>query len=115
MAFLRASLVGVSSARLAAARLAPHNTRTPTLIAYRLLSSSSRTQAVPVEPFRSQPKDYLPEPASPKSPSLQATFPGENKDPYHGGPSAIEKAVHLFFFTEILRGEWLATSSYLFI
>ena len=26
------------------------------------------------------------------------------EDPYKGGPSAIDKAVHLFFFTEIIRG-----------
>lgn len=25
-------------------------------------------------------------------------------NPYKGGPSAIDKAVHLFFFTEIIRG-----------
>lgn len=32
--------------------------------------------------------------------------PSSNTDvnPYKGGPSAIDKAVHLFFFTEILRG-----------
>ncbi|KAH8118724.1 NADH-quinone oxidoreductase [Phellopilus nigrolimitatus] len=28
-------------------------------------------------------------------------------NPYKGGPSAIDKAVHLFFFTEILRGMWI--------
>lgn len=30
--------------------------------------------------------------------------PGKDIDPYHGGQSAIDKAVHLFFFTEIIRG-----------
>src|SRR5262249_6095723 len=25
-------------------------------------------------------------------------------DPYRNGPSAIDKAVHIFFFTEIIRG-----------
>jgi hypothetical protein len=29
---------------------------------------------------------------------------GNELDPYAGGPSAISKAVHLFFFTEIIRG-----------
>jgi NADH dehydrogenase (ubiquinone) Fe-S protein 8 len=29
---------------------------------------------------------------------------GNELDPYKDGPSAIDKAVHLFFFTEILRG-----------
>jgi hypothetical protein len=30
--------------------------------------------------------------------------PGRDYDPYKDGPSALSKAVHLFFFTEILRG-----------
>jgi len=29
---------------------------------------------------------------------------GVYEDPYKGGPSAIDKAVHIFFFTEIMRG-----------
>lgn len=29
---------------------------------------------------------------------------GRELDPYKGGPSALNKAVHLFFFTEIIRG-----------
>jgi hypothetical protein len=104
MAFLNASLVGVSSARLAAARLAARTTPTSTLIARRLLSSSSAARAAHVDPSRPQHKDYLPEPSAPKSPSMSAAYPGEDTNPYHGGPSAIEKAVHLFFFTEIVRG-----------
>lgn len=31
--------------------------------------------------------------------------PDKHTDSYKGGPSAIDKAVHLFFFTEILRGK----------
>ena len=30
-------------------------------------------------------------------------------NPYKAGPSAIDKAVHLFFFTEIVRGVLLIT------
>jgi NADH dehydrogenase (ubiquinone) Fe-S protein 8 len=30
--------------------------------------------------------------------------PGKYINPYEGGPSALEKAAHLFFFTEIVRG-----------
>lgn len=33
-----------------------------------------------------------------------STTSNTNVNPYKGGPSAIDKAVHLFFFTEILRG-----------
>lgn len=107
MSFLKASLVGVSSARLAAARLATRNTPTSTLIARRLLSSSSCSKAEHVHPPRSQTNDYLPPENHARSPSLDAKFPGEVDDPYHGGPSAIEKAVHLFFFTEIVRGTYV--------
>ncbi|KAM6496078.1 NADH-ubiquinone oxidoreductase 23 kDa subunit [Amanita muscaria] len=32
---------------------------------------------------------------------------GSEVDPYKDGPSALDKAVHLFFFTEIIRGMWV--------
>jgi len=112
MAFLRASLVGVASAKLAVTGLATRSTPTSMLIANRLLSTSSRTQAQPVDPGRPQSKGHLPDPITTRSPSITATFPGENKDPYHGGPSAIEKAVHLFFFTEIVRGMWIVLEQF---
>ncbi|CAK5262485.1 unnamed protein product [Mycena citricolor] len=32
---------------------------------------------------------------------------GNELDAYAGGPSAVDKAVHLFFFTEIIRGMWI--------
>ncbi|THH22124.1 hypothetical protein EUX98_g8252 [Antrodiella citrinella] len=37
---------------------------------------------------------------------------GDDINPYKGGPSAIEKAVHLFFFTEILRGMWIVLEQF---
>lgn len=51
-------------------------------------------------------------PQSIKSPSLGTGTltakdePDKDFDPYKNGPSAIDKAVHLFFFTEIIRGIW---------
>jgi len=33
-------------------------------------------------------------------------------NPYKGGPSAISKAVHLFFFTEIIRGMWIVLENF---
>ncbi|TDL29842.1 NADH-quinone oxidoreductase [Rickenella mellea] len=33
-------------------------------------------------------------------------------NPYKGGPSAIDKAVHLFFFTEIIRGMWIVLEQF---
>ena len=93
MAILRQLLV---ASRPLATRLA--TSRPSVLAASRLLSTSSRQQAQHVEPTN------LLQPNKPKSPPLQTAFSGQYKDPYAGGPSAIEKAVHLFFFTEILRG-----------
>ncbi|KAJ7284079.1 Ndufs8, NADH:ubiquinone oxidoreductase 23 kd subunit [Mycena rebaudengoi] len=37
---------------------------------------------------------------------------GNELDPYKGGQSAIDKAVHLFFFTEIIRGMWIVLENY---
>ncbi|KAI9574783.1 Ndufs8, NADH:ubiquinone oxidoreductase 23 kd subunit [Boletus coccyginus] len=38
--------------------------------------------------------------------------PDKHTDSYKGGPSAIDKAVHLFFFTEILRGMWIVMENF---
>jgi NADH dehydrogenase (ubiquinone) Fe-S protein 8 len=38
--------------------------------------------------------------------------PGKDIDPYKGGQSAIDKAVHLFFFTEIIRGMWIVLENF---
>ncbi|KIO17787.1 hypothetical protein M407DRAFT_167631, partial [Tulasnella calospora MUT 4182] len=45
--------------------------------------------------------------ASAKSPSAAA-----NVDPYAGQPSAIDKAMQLFFFTEIVRGMWIVLEQF---
>jgi hypothetical protein len=81
------------SARLTQARLSSRQT----LLVYRTFASSStRLQATPVEdqkivkPVEQHPFKYTPV--------------SDAEDPYKGGPSAIDKAVHLFFFTEIVRG-----------
>ncbi len=37
-------------------------------------------------------------------PAVEYDAQGLEVNPYRNGPSAIDKAVHLFFFTEILRG-----------
>ena len=40
------------------------------------------------------------------APSLPREYDahGNELNPYRNGPSALDKAVHLFFFTEIIRG-----------
>ncbi|PPQ78224.1 hypothetical protein CVT25_015543 [Psilocybe cyanescens] len=37
---------------------------------------------------------------------------GNQVNPYRDGPSALDKAVHLFFFTEIIRGMWIVLENF---
>jgi len=37
---------------------------------------------------------------------------GNTLNPYRYGPSALDKAVHLFFFTEIIRGMWIVLENF---
>ncbi|KAF8812217.1 Ndufs8, NADH:ubiquinone oxidoreductase 23 kd subunit [Phlegmacium glaucopus] len=37
---------------------------------------------------------------------------GNELNPYRNGPSALDKAVHLFFFTEIIRGMWIVLEQF---
>jgi len=37
---------------------------------------------------------------------------GNELNPYRNGPSALTKAVHLFFFTEIIRGMWIVVENF---
>ena len=102
------SLVRTRLAIRAAPRL-----RTPTrlnsgyssLIAYRLLSTTARRSHA--EPVNIKHRDAIPNHrVDPPHPHGTATYDsGKELNPYKGGPSAIDKAVHLFFFTEIIRGE----------
>lgn len=89
------------SARLAQAQLSSRQT----LLVYRTFASSSaRLQATPVEeqkivkPTEQHPYKYTPI--------------SDPEDPYKGGQSAIDKAVHLFFFTEIIRGMWIVLEQF---
>lgn len=103
MSFARALVAAGPSTRLAAGRVTASRSLA---LAYRWHSTTPRLQQA--EPLK--PKDHL-EPGPPiRSPSSKtASFTaadeaGKDYDPYKDGPSAIEKAVHLFFFTEIIRG-----------
>ncbi|PFH51301.1 hypothetical protein AMATHDRAFT_75029 [Amanita thiersii Skay4041] len=63
--------------------------------ARRLLSSSTS--------YRAQP--------SPHHHSAAVTN-AKDIDPYKDGPSALDKAVHIFFFTEIIRGMWVVLENF---
>ncbi|KAF9651064.1 NADH-quinone oxidoreductase [Thelephora ganbajun] len=89
------------SARLTQAQLSSRQTL---LVCRTFASSSARLQAILVEgqkvvkPVDQQPYKY--------------TTVSDLEDPYKGGPSAIDKAVHLFFFTEIIRGMWIVLEQF---
>jgi len=83
--------------------------RSATLIATRLHSTTPSRRAEPAP-------DYLAT-AGTRSPrntgNLDANAePDKYVNPYKDGPSAIDKAVHLFFFTEILRGMWIVLENF---
>lgn len=98
MAFARRPPLGLSTRLL----LSP-TTSTPSLhlVALRQFSTSRRTlQAQPVH-------DSVNHVSSPRLGSgVYSTKeePDKYVNPYAGGPSALEKAAHIFFFTEIVRG-----------
>ncbi|PIL37351.1 transporter [Ganoderma sinense ZZ0214-1] len=115
MSFARALVAAGPSTRLAAGRVTASRSLA---LAYRWHSTTPRLQQA--EPLKH--KDHL-EPGPPiRSPSSKtASFtaadePGKDYDPYKDGPSAIDKAVHLFFFTEIIRGHgvgmWLVLEQF---
>ncbi|KAI0660775.1 NADH dehydrogenase Fe-S protein 8 [Cubamyces menziesii] len=104
MSFVRALVAAGPSARLAAGRV----TASRFALAHRWHSTS---------PHHSHKhKDYLEPEAPVRSPGVHvytaADEPGKDYDPYKDGPSAIDKAVHLFFFTEIIRGMWIVMEQF---
>ncbi|KAI1796169.1 NADH-quinone oxidoreductase [Ganoderma leucocontextum] len=114
MSFARALVAAGPSARLAAGRVTASRSLT---LAYRWHSTTPRLQQV--DPLASnKPKDHLAPGPPIRSPSSRAATytaadePGKDYDPYKDGPSAIDKAVHLFFFTEIIRGMWLVLEQF---
>ncbi|EPS96005.1 NADH-ubiquinone oxidoreductase [Fomitopsis schrenkii] len=116
MSLLRALVTAGPSARVVATRVAAP--RTSALLACRLISTSPCRHAVDPHAKRSEPHDYLPELIEPRSPGIKTAMytaadePGTDFDPYKDGPSAIDKAVHLFFFTEIIRGMWIVMEQF---
>ncbi|EIW61661.1 NADH dehydrogenase Fe-S protein 8 [Trametes versicolor FP-101664 SS1] len=107
MSFVRALVAAGPSARLAAGRVtASHIT-----LAYRWHSTGPRDPLL-----NSQPKTPLEAEAPIRSPPVKtysaADEVGKDYDPYKDGPSAIDKAVHLFFFTEIIRGMWIVMEQF---
>ncbi|EIW82285.1 NADH-quinone oxidoreductase [Coniophora puteana RWD-64-598 SS2] len=93
--------------------VSPHAQLRASALAFRQLSTTRRALAEPVEQ-----RGRFEGPTAIKSPSLgsggltAADEPGKDVNPYKDGPSAIDKAVHMFFFTEILRGKMFRSEPY---
>ncbi|KDQ29526.1 hypothetical protein PLEOSDRAFT_1055514 [Pleurotus ostreatus PC15] len=83
------------------------------LVARRLLSSTAPARAEPIhhhDPLMSDLEAKVHRKKHEHPHLFDAK--GNEIDPYKGGPSAIDKAVHLFFFTEIIRGMWVVLEQF---
>ncbi|TFK55603.1 Ndufs8, NADH:ubiquinone oxidoreductase 23 kd subunit [Heliocybe sulcata] len=108
MSFSRSyAALGLSNRLVIARTLASR--RSATLIATRLHSTTPSRRAEPVPDHLAMPPTRSP----PDTGNLMAhNEPDKHIDPYKNGPGAIDKAVHIFFFTEILRGMWIVLEQF---
>ncbi|KAI9447907.1 NADH-quinone oxidoreductase [Lactarius indigo] len=98
MALARRPYLGLATRLL----LSPTTSTPPiSLVVRRHLSTSRRT--LQAQPAHNHGHDHV------TSPQFGT---GKYVNPYEGGPSALEKAAHLFFFTEIVRGMWLVLEQF---
>jgi NADH dehydrogenase (ubiquinone) Fe-S protein 8 len=94
MSFARPAL-GLSARLIAARRTATHSP----LVYHRLLSSTPRRLlASPIG------ESNVKSPPLGQGSASAAEEPGKDFNPYKDGPGALDKAVHLFFLTEIMKG-----------
>ncbi|KAG6903401.1 hypothetical protein C0995_005424 [Termitomyces sp. Mi166 len=86
------------------------------ILAHRLLSTSPALRAKHTHPPNSYNdlKSDLSQHLNHHAPSPEPVYDahGNEINPYQDGPSAIDKAVHLFFFTEIIRGMWIVLENF---
>jgi len=74
-------------------------------------------RTLPIRSFTTTPRRLQAEPVHdhhhpPRNPHQAAAELKAEVNPYKGGQSAIDKAVHLLFFTEILRGMWIVLEQF---
>ncbi|KAG5654608.1 hypothetical protein H0H81_011583 [Sphagnurus paluster] len=89
------------------------------ILTHRLLSTSARALAQHAQgPATSTSHDGLSSAVGERShrhgtaPEPKFDSYGRELNPYENGPTSIDKAVHLFFFTEILRGMWIVLENF---
>lgn len=100
--YSRLSLVVGLQPRIAVA--ARHSFPCSLLVSRRLISNSTCSHSE--HPSRSSSLSSGINDRTSHAPSLPREYDahGNELNPYRNGPSALDKAVHLFFFTEIIRG-----------
>ncbi|KAG6842054.1 hypothetical protein C0991_003580 [Blastosporella zonata] len=111
MNFLRPRLVVGLQPRIL---IAPRSTSVRAAItAHRLLSTSAVLRAIPPNSYHAL-QSGLEARGHGHNPAPEPIFDAHGKelDPYQNGPSSLDKAVHLFFFTEILRGMWIVFENF---
>ncbi|KAI0335689.1 NADH dehydrogenase Fe-S protein 8 [Cubamyces sp. BRFM 1775] len=108
MSFVRALVAAGPSARLAAGRV----TASRFALAHRWHSTGSPRDPLLAEKHKQHIDSVPPIRSPPARMYTAADEPGKDYDPYKDGPSAIDKAVHLFFFTEIIRGMWIVLEQF---
>lgn len=103
MAFARSRLLVGLQPYMRATNAHPH--LRATLQTHRLLSSSScsHAQHAPANQNHASNTGEHSHRHNHTAPLVQDAE-GREVDPYKDGPSALDKAVHIFFFTEIVRG-----------
>ncbi|KAI9513265.1 NADH-quinone oxidoreductase [Russula earlei] len=107
MAFARRVPLGLSTRLLLSPTI---STQSLSLVALRHVSTSRRTlQAQPTHDHSHNSNNHIKVGTDIYSASAE---PDNYVNPYAGGPSALEKAAHLFFFTEIARGMWLVLEQF---
>ncbi|KAG5648846.1 hypothetical protein DXG03_000195 [Asterophora parasitica] len=96
-----------------------HNSVRSAILAHRLLSTSTRALAQHAQgPATTDSHDGLhsalsgDRPHRHSSPAPKYDSHGNELNPYQDGPTSLDKAVHLFFFTEILRGMWIVLENF---
>ncbi|KAF8351655.1 NADH-ubiquinone oxidoreductase 23 kDa subunit [Amanita rubescens] len=111
MAFARSQLLVGLQPYMRAANASPH--LRATLQTRRLLSSStcSHAQHAPANQNHAGNTGEHSHRHNHTTPQVQNTE-GTEVDPYKDGPSALDKAVHIFFFTEIVRGMWVVLENF---
>ncbi|KAG6832152.1 hypothetical protein H0H92_004883 [Tricholoma furcatifolium] len=114
MSFIRPRVVVGLQPRLLTAT-APSSARAA-LIVNRLLSTSTAQCAQHAPPPNSYHalKSAIGEHPTHSHPAPEPKYDayGNELNPYQDGPSSLDKAVHLFFFTEVIRGMWIVLENF---